>query len=280
MAANDIIVTLRSKLRAPRNWLARLDQKIGPGGWRRRAKDALEWMKEPALTIGIVLVSTTALAQPFYVPSGSMEPTLQIGDEIIATKYAYGYGKYAVPYGSASFVKGRYLASTPARGDVAVFHPVSDPDHAWVKRVIGLPGDRIQMKAGRLFINGRALAMKPDGSGKVQFGDGNYREVPRFIETMPDGRQHPIFKWLQDGPLDNTIAFVVPKDHLFMMGDDRDNSLDSRVPSNQGGIGFVPMGNLVGRAEFVLGSVDYLNASSILGWPAQTRVARFFKGVH
>jgi signal peptidase I len=279
MAINDVRKALRLRLLVVRKWLSRLERNLGPGGWRQRAKDALQWAKEPAMTIGLVLASTTALAQPFYVPSGSMEPTLQIGDEIIAAKYAYGYGKYAVPYGSANFVKGRYLANTPARGDVVVFHPVSDPDHAWVKRVIGLPGDHIQMKAGRLFINGRELALKSDGSGKVQFGDGGYREVPRFIETMPDDRKHLIFKWQWDGPLDNTIAFVVPKEHLFMMGDDRDDSFDSRVPSNHGGIGFVPMANLVGRAEFVLGSIDYLNASSILGWPAQTRLARFFKDV-
>ncbi len=247
-------------------------------GVRRNATDIGRWLREPALVIGVVLASTTAIAQPFYVPTGSMEPTIAIGDEIFAAKYAYGYGKYAIPLGDADF-SGRYFANTPERGDVVVFHPVSDPNHAWVKRVIGLPGDTIQMIAGRLYINGRELALKRDGTGKVEFGDGSYHDVPRFIETLPNGKTHPIFKWLQDGELDNTEAVVVPADHIFLMGDDRDNSFDSRVPASAGGIGFVPMDNLVGKAEFVTGSVDFLNASSVLSWPAEFRLARLFKAV-
>ncbi len=247
-------------------------------GVRRNLTDLGRWLREPVLVIGVVLVSTTAVAQPFYVPSGSMEPTIAIGDEIFAAKYAYGYGKYAVPLGHAEF-SGRYFANTPKRGDVAVFHPVSDPGHAWVKRVIGLPGDKIQMIAGRLYINDHELALKRDGTGKVEFGDGSYRDVPRFIETLPNGETHPIFKWLENGSLDNTTAVVVPEGYVFMMGDDRDNSFDSRVPASAGGIGFVPMDNLVGKAEFITGSVDFLNASSVLAWPAQFRVARLFKAV-
>jgi signal peptidase I len=247
-------------------------------GWRRNTKDLALWLREPALVVGVVLVSTTAIAQPFYVPTGSMEPTIAIGDEIFAAKYAYGYGKYAIPLGDVDF-SGRYFANTPQHGDVVVFHPSSDPNHAWVKRVIGLPGDRIQMIDGRLFINSHELALKRDGTGKVEFGDGSYRAVPRFVETLPNGRTHPIFKWLEDGPLDNTAAVTVPAGHLFLMGDDRDNSFDSRVPTSAGGIGFVPMDNLVGKAEFVTGSVDFLNASSVLAWPAEFRVARLFKAV-
>lgn len=247
-------------------------------GILRNLADFGLWLREPALVIGVVLASTTAIAQPFYVPTGSMEPTIAIGDEIFAAKYAYGYGKYSVPLGNADF-RGRYFANTPRRGDVVVFHPSSDPGHAWVKRVIGLPGDKIQMIGGRLYINDHELALKRDGTGKVEFGDGSYRKVPRFIETLPNGKTHPIFKWLEDGPLDNTEAVVVPADRIFLMGDDRDNSFDSRVPASAGGIGFVPMDNLVGKAEFITGSVDFLNASSVLAWPAELRVARFFKAV-
>ena len=272
MRTNDLAASVRLWRRAARIWWAR--------GAERNTRAALIWLRDPVLTIALVLVSTTAIAQPFYVPSGSMEPTIAIGDEIFAAKYAYGYGKYAVPFGNSNLVKGRYFAQTPQRGDVVVFHPASDPHNAWVKRVIGLPGDRVQMLNGRLSINGQQVALKRDGSGEVEFGDGTYRSVPRFIETLPNGKTHPIFKWLEDGPLDNTAAFVVPAGHLFMMGDDRDNSFDSRVPASEGGIGFVSMDNLVGKAEFVTGSVDFLNASSILGWPAQFRVARVLKGIN
>jgi signal peptidase I len=259
---------------------SRLKNRLERDGWLKRGRDAWIWVREPLATIAVVLVSTTALAQPFYVPSGSMEPTIAIGDEIVAAKYAYGYGKYAPPFGAAKFMKDRMLAASPKVGDVVVFHPESDPGHAWVKRVIGLPGDHIQMLAGRLIINGKMLALKRDGSGNVEDGDGQYREVPRFIETLPDGKQHAIFKWETNGPLDNTVVFVVPQGHMFLMGDDRDNSYDSRVPAAEGGIGFVPMANLVGRAEFVLGSVDFLNAPTLLNWPGEFRIARLFKGVN
>src|ERR1700753_1020730 len=121
-------------------------------GVRRNVVDFGRWLREPVLVIGVVLASTTAIAQPFYVPTGSMEPTIAIGDEIFAAKYAYGYAKYAVPLGDPKF-RGRYFANTPARGDVVVFHPVSDPGHAWVKRVIGLPGDKIQMIGGGVLYN-------------------------------------------------------------------------------------------------------------------------------
>jgi signal peptidase I len=234
---------------------------------------------EPVLTVTLVFASTTALAQPFYVPTGSMEPTIAIGDAIVATKFSYGFGRYAAPFGVSGFLAHRLLASEPRVGDIAVFRPVSDPGNNWVKRVIGLPGDHIQMKAGRLFINGRELPLRRAGMGMVESPEGNYREVPRFIETLPNGVEHVIFKWQWDGPLDNTALLVVPAGHVFMMGDDRDNSFDSRVSAADGGIGFVPLDNLVGRARFVLGSVDFLNASSFLGWPAQFRVSRVLKSL-
>jgi signal peptidase I len=262
-----------------RDSILRVSAKLERDGWLKWGRDAWNWVREPLATIAVVLVSTTALAQPFYVPSGSMEPTIAIGDEIVAAKYAYGYGKYAPPFGSAKFMKDRMLPASPKVGDVVVFHPESDPTHAWVKRVIGLPGDHIQMLAGRLIINGQVLPLKRDGSGMVEDGDGQYRKVGRYSETLPDGTRHPIFKWTWDGPLDNTPVFVVPQGRMFLMGDDRDNSYDSRVPSAQGGIGFVPMANLVGRAEFVLGSVDFLNAPTLLNWPGEFRLARLFKGV-
>jgi signal peptidase I len=277
MASKDFMARVQRWQRRARIGLRLLGRKALAGDWRNRAGTARRRLWEFLLPVGLALASTTAIAQPFYVPSGSMEPTIAIGDEIVVSKYSYGYGKYAFPYLDMNFVQGRLFAATPQRGDIAVFRPPSEPHINLVKRVIGLPGDRIQMRNGRLSINGHELVLSRAGTGMVEGPDGVYTEVPRYIETMPDGRKHPIFKWQWDGPLDNTVAFVVPAGHLFMMGDDRDNSFDSRVPSERGGIGFIPLDALIGRARFVLGSIDYLNASSILGWPAEMRAARFFK---
>jgi signal peptidase I len=279
MVPDELKAVLRFWRRAARVRTERLLRGFSAIDWSKRTAALRVWSWELVLPVGLVFASTTAIAQPFYVPTGSMEPTIAIGDEIVATKYSYGYGKYVFPYGTMNFVKGRLFAATPRRGDIAVFRPLSDPSHNWVKRVIGLPGDTVQMHNGRLSINGHELALRRDGTGMVEDGDGTYREVPRYMESLPYGSEHPIFKWQWDGPLDNTVAYVVPQGYAFMMGDDRDNSFDSRVPASEGGIGFVPLDNFVGRARFVLGSVDFLNASSILGWPGQMRLARFLKSV-
>jgi signal peptidase I len=150
----------------------------------------------------------------------------------------------------------------------------------YVKRVIGLPGDRVQMKDGRLWINGAELPLRAAGQGDVEDSSGNIASVPRYIETLPGGNEHPIYKWRWAGELDNTQVFVVPNGALFMMGDNRDDSTDSRVAASDGGVGFVPMGNLVGRAEFVIGSYDFLNAAPISGWISAVRLSRFFHSVN
>jgi signal peptidase I len=237
------------------------------------------WMKEPVLTLGLVLVATTAIARPYYVPSGSMEPTLQIGDEFFVSKYAYGYSRFSVPFGIGPSSERRLLERAPERGDVVAFQMPQGKDETLVKRVIGLPGDRIQMIAGRLVINGRTLPLAAAGTGQVEDETGNAMTVPQFTETLPNGVKHPIFKWVDNGPFDNTAVFIVPPGHYFMMGDDRDNSLDSRASPDIGGVGFVPAENLIGRAEFVLGSVDYPAASGLWQWPAELRLSRFFKSV-
>jgi signal peptidase I len=234
---------------------------------------------EPVAIIAITFSATTAIAQPFYVPSGSMQPTLAIGDAFVAAKYPYGYSRYSVPFGLGPASQARLLQKMPARGDVVVFRLPRDPSQTYIKRVIGLPGDRVQMTGGRLYINGQEAALRPDGQGNVEGEDGSISETPRYIETLPGGKTHPIYKgtW---SPLDDTEQFTVPAGHVFMMGDNRDNSLDSRVPADKGGVGFVPVENLVGRAEFVVGSYDFLNAHAIWSWVGEFRLSRVFNGVN
>jgi signal peptidase I len=241
-------------------------------------KTAWQFVREPLIVAGIVLVSTTAIAQPFYIPSGSMEPTLQIGDGLIATKYDYGYSRYSVPLALGPSSQTRLLRKSPSRGDIVIFRDPSDLSKTLIKRLIGMPGDRIQMREGRLWINGRDLPLKQDGVGTSEGESGRMVEVARYSETLPGGLEHPIFKRGWDGPLDNTEEFLVPKDHFFMMGDNRDNSTDSRVAVSEGGVGFVPIENLVGHARIVVGSYDYVGADK--GLFERLRTSRIFKTLY
>ncbi len=243
-------------------------------------KGALRAVLEMVAIVAITFASTTAIAQPFYVPSGSMQPTLAIGDAFVAAKFPYGYSRYSVPFGLGPSSRDRLLQRMPQQGDVVVFRLPRDPSQTYIKRVIGLPGDHIQMVSGRLWINGKELALNADGQGKIESEDGTISESPRFIETLPNGKTHPIYKWTWTGQLDDTREFIVPVGHVFMMGDNRDNSLDSRVAPENGGVGFVPVENLVGRAEFVVGSYDFLNVHAVWSLVTEFRLSRFFNGVN
>jgi signal peptidase I len=245
-----------------------------------RVRRLLAAMKGPAAILAVVLASRTVLAQPFYVPSGSMEPTLLIGDEMIVAKYAYGYSRYSLPIDLGLSSEHRLLESLPEYGDVVVFRLPRDPHEVYVKRAIGLPGDRIQMRDGRLWINGAVLPLRRDGSGKVEQEDGSEVTAARFLETLPNGREHPIFKLDNRGSLDDTRVFVVPAGHVFMMGDNRDDSLDSRVPAIAGGVGFVPVENLIGRADVVLGSWDFpVVRRPFSQWASALRPSRFLSRI-
>jgi signal peptidase I len=228
----------------------------------------------------IALAAKTAIAEPYYVPSGSMEPTLQIGDELLATKYPYGYSAASLP----SFVtlpdSKRILGALPHRGDVVVFRWPGDRAQTWVKRVVGLPGDRIAMRNGQLWINGAAVPLKADGAGPMETEDGSRQTTARFIETLPGGRQHTIFKAAGFDPLDNIPELTVPAGHLFVLGDNRDYSADSRVPVRAGGVGLLPVSDLVGRVDALVGSWDLATEREPLWrWPSGLRLSRFFTAV-
>jgi signal peptidase I len=229
----------------------------------------------------VVIVTKTAVAEPYYVPSGSMEPTLLIGDELLAMKYPYGYSSASLPVSLALPQTERFLGSLPSRGDVVVFRWPGDRSQVWVKRVIGLPGDRIALHDGQVWINGTRAEVRSDGVGQAENENGSGTSAQRYIETLPGGREHAIFKVFAHGPYDNMAEITVPPDHLFVMGDNRDNSADSRVPLTDGGVGLLPVANLAGRVDAIVGSWD-LGAKSqpIWTWPSAFRLSRFFTSVH
>jgi signal peptidase I len=243
-------------------------------GWRGQ-------LVQLAAIVLVVFLAKGALAEPFYVPSGSMEPTLQIGDALLASKFAYGYSSASLPIQINLPETGRVFGEVPKRGDVVVFRWPGDRSQAWVKRVVGLPGDRIQMRQGQLFINDHAASLKSDGTGEAEDENGSVEPAYRYVETLPDGVAHAIFKIRDNGRLDNTPEVTVPPDHLFVMGDNRDNSADSRVPVRDGGVGMLPMDNLVGRADAVVGSWDLgIRSQPVWTWLSGFRPARFFTAVH
>lgn len=250
----------------------------------------IETIKTVFWALLIAGVFRTLFFQPFWIPSGSMKDTLLIGDFLFVNKMAYGYSRHSCPF-SACPIEGRIFGSDPERGDVVVFrHPTRGVD--FIKRVVGMPGDTVQMKDGVLHINGAAVQLADGGVFREvkelqgpqglmprcendPVGQGGICEKTRQIETLPGGASHSILNIADGWMADNTPVFTVPAGQFFFMGDNRDNSEDSRFPAAAGGLGFVPAEFLIGRADRVMFSSAGRSLFFFWTW----RSDRFFKAI-
>ena len=255
------------------------------------------WAENIKTIVYAVLIAVgvrTVLFEPFNIPSGSMIPTLLVGDYLFVSKYSYGYSKYSMPLSPPLF-HGRIFGSMPHRGDVAVFKFPRDNATDYIKRIVGLPGDRLQMKQGVLHINGEAALRTPQTNFIYKEG-GIREELRRYQETLPGGVKHDILKETdgrenarrpdfdptKEFDPNNTPEYVVPADHVFAMGDNRDKSSDSRFMTYSG-VGFVPVENLVGRAEILFFSIESDPHDAwwaFWEWPFKIRWSRILKPIH
>jgi signal peptidase I len=223
----------------------------------------------------IALVERTLFFQPYNIPSGSMEDTLLVGDFLFVEKFSYGYSRYSLPFGRYLPSFHRIWSHDPARGDVAVFALPSEPERDFIKRIVGLPGDRVQVVHGVLYLNDSPIP-KIRVSDYVEVENGYRHHIARYRETMPGGRSYDVLDREADGFNDNTPVYTVPAGHYFMMGDNRDDSDDSR-----GVVGYLPAENLIGRAEFKFFSIDERKTQlfTFWKWPSAIRWSRIFRPI-
>ena len=236
----------------------------------------LETVKTIVIAVLIAVGIRTFFYEPFNIPSGSMIPTLLVGDYLFVSKMSYGYSRHSIPF-SPPVISDRILFEEPERGDVIVFRKPTDPDTDFIKRLVGLPGDEIQMRSGILHINHEPVARRRVDGYVATDVFGRTYQIPHFIQTLPNGVEHAVLETQGDrGPMDHTNVYRVPDGHYFMMGDNRDNSVDSRDPS----VGMVPRANLIGRAEILFWSWNTeWRFWEVWNWPKAIRFRRLLQFV-
>ncbi|MDP3173652.1 MAG: signal peptidase I [Phenylobacterium sp.] len=242
-------------------------------------REVFEAAKTVVYALLIAVVLKTVVFQPFTIPSASMEPNLYQGDYLVVSKFSYGWSHHSIPFSPPIF-KGRILDRTPERGDIVVFKLPRDGHTDYIKRIIGLPGDRVQMKADRLYVNDMPAPRREETAIQGVGDNASGLDVEHFRETLPGGRSYLTNDFGPGGELDDTEVFVVPAGHYFVMGDNRDNSQDSRLPAAIG-VGFVPAENLVGKAQIVLGSWGPgMSLFKPWTWVTEARWGRFVHGLY
>ncbi|MBB2204678.1 signal peptidase I [Gluconacetobacter takamatsuzukensis] len=255
------------------------------GGILPALRGAWDLVRTIVVALTLAIGVRTILFEPFNIPSGSMIPTLQVGDYLWVAKYSYGYSHFSLPF-SPELFSGRVLERTPHRGDVAVFRFTKDTSIDYIKRIVGLPGDRVQVRGGELYLNDVLVPRVTEGDYVAVDEHRTRMEGQRFRETLPGSAgappvEHDILKLTNEGFQNDTPVYVVPPGYFFAMGDNRDDSADSRfMGDDPQDLGFVPMENLIGQAKWIFLSLDTrYPVWAFWMWPAEIRWNRLFMGV-
>ena len=244
----------------------------------KKTKDGgfFEFFKTIFYAVFIAIIFRSLLFEPYNIPSGSMLPNLLIGDYLFVSKFSYGYSRYSFPFGIIPLPQNRLFPDTPKRGDVAVFKLPTNTSINYIKRVVGLPGDTIQMKLGKLYINKKLVNQTEDGKYKHIYKRVFEQNMDKYKETLENGKDYSVLNINDFQVLDNTKEFVVPDNNYFVMGDNRDNSLDSRA----NGGWFVPFENFVGKGNFIFFSISGdTKFWEFWRWPFYIRYDRIFKKI-